>query len=85
MGWLNQVVPDGAALDESMRWAERIAAMAPAAIRAFKELTLRAATSTPTEALALGHEQAAALIGMRDTAEGARAFAERRPPRFDDE
>jgi enoyl-CoA hydratase/carnithine racemase len=85
MGWLNAVVPDGTTLDEAMRWAERIASMAPAAIRAFKELTTRAATLTPAEALELGHAQAAALISMRDTAEGARAFRERRSPRFEDE
>jgi enoyl-CoA hydratase/carnithine racemase len=85
MGWLNKVVPDGTALEEAVRWAERISAMAPAAIRAFKDLTKQAATLTPTEALELGHTQAAALISMRDTAEGARAFAERRPPAFEDE
>lgn len=84
MGWLNATVPEGDALTEAVRWAERVAAMAPAAVRAFKELTKRAAWSTPDEALELGHAQARALVSMRDTVEGGQAFAERRPPRFED-
>jgi enoyl-CoA hydratase/carnithine racemase len=84
MGWLNEVVPTGAALDVALEWAEAIASMAPAAVRAFKELTLQAATLSPDDALALGHEQARRLVSMADTVEGATAFAERRPPRFED-
>lgn len=84
MGWLNRVVPAGRALHEALRWAERLAALAPAALRAFKEQITRAAWMAPDDALALGHRHAAALITMRDTAEGGRAFAERRPPNFED-
>lgn len=84
MGWLNRVVPAGQALAEALRWAERLAALAPAALRAFKELIARSAWLTPDDALALGHQQAAALMAMQDTVEGGRAFAERRPPIFED-
>jgi enoyl-CoA hydratase/carnithine racemase len=84
MGWLNAVVPTGDALARAVDWAERIASMAPAAVRAFKELTARASWATPDDALALGHEQARRLVGMRDTIEGGTAFAERRAPRFED-
>jgi enoyl-CoA hydratase len=84
MGWLTRVVDDGAALDEAVRLAERISAMAPAAVRSFKELTTRAGWSTPEDALRLGHDQARRLVSMQDTIEGATAFAERRPPRFED-
>jgi enoyl-CoA hydratase/carnithine racemase len=84
MGWLNTTTPDGAALGTAMAWAERVAAMAPAAVRSFKALTKRAIWDTPDAALALGHEQARALVAMHDTLEGGLAFAERRAPRFDD-
>jgi enoyl-CoA hydratase/carnithine racemase len=85
MGWLNATVPDGQALTTAMAWANRVAAMAPAAIRAFKQLTKHAAWATPEAALQLGHEQARALVSMRDTLEGGTAFAERRPPSFEDQ
>jgi len=85
MGWLNTTAPEGGALDEAVRWAERVAAMAPAAVRFFKDLTKRAAWTTPDEALEIGHEHARTLVSMRDTLEGARAFAERRAPTFEDE
>jgi enoyl-CoA hydratase len=84
MGWLNTVVDQGRALDTALAWAERISAMAPAAVRAFKELTRRAGWDTPDATLALGHQQAIHLVTMHDTIEGATAFAERRAPRFED-
>lgn len=84
MGWLNRVVPAGQALDEALRWADRLAVLAPAALRAFKELIVKGAWMSPADALALGHRQAAALVAMHDTVEGGLAFAERRRPEFQD-
>jgi enoyl-CoA hydratase/carnithine racemase len=84
MGWLNTTVTDGTALEAAMAWADRVAAMAPAAVRAFKALTIRGGWDTPEASLALGHEQAKMLVAMQDTIEGARAFGERRPPKFTD-
>jgi enoyl-CoA hydratase len=84
MGWLNRVVPAGTALDEALAWAERLAALAPAAIRSFKQLAVQSSWLDPSESLALGHRQAAALVQMQDTIEGGTAFAERRSPRFED-
>ena len=84
MGFLNRVVDDGGALDAALDWADRLAALAPAALRAFTELVRAGAWQAPADALALGHEQAAALMRMADTVEGGRAFTERRPPRFED-
>lgn len=84
MGWLNQVVASGQALDAALAWAERLATMAPAAVRFFKDLTRRGSWVPPDDALRIGHEQARTLVTMEDTAEGAAAFAERRPPRYRD-
>ncbi len=84
MGWMNRVVPDGEAFPEALAWAERLAALAPRALRNFKALLQFGAWGSPDDALALGHRHAGELIGMADTAEGAAAFAQRRAPRFED-
>lgn len=84
MGWISAVVPRGEALAEALRWAEALEAMAPRAIRSFKRLIAVSRHASPAEALALGHQQARELIAMADTREGAAAFRERRPPRWQD-
>lgn len=82
MGWLNRTVDEGDALSAALVWADRIAAQAPAAVRRFKELIDLGTWSTPADALALGHRQSVELMGMADTREGGRAFAERREPNW---
>jgi enoyl-CoA hydratase len=84
MGWLNQVTAEGEAFAAALEWADRVASMAPAAVRAMKELAVKGTYLDPAEALALGHEHARRLIAMEDTIEGAMAFAEDRPPRWRD-
>lgn len=84
MGWINRVVPDGDAFRTAMEWAERLAALAPAALRSMKEVTALGGWATPADTLARGHQLAAALGKMHDTVEGGQAFAERRPPSFED-
>jgi enoyl-CoA hydratase/carnithine racemase len=84
MGWINRVVPSGDALTEALRWAERIVAMAPAAVRFSKELIRLGGWAEPEVVLARGMEQAMHLVGMHDTIEGSTAFAEHRPPKFED-
>jgi enoyl-CoA hydratase/carnithine racemase len=84
MGWLTEIVERGEALAAACALGERIASMAPRAVRHMKALIRQSAHLDPEAALALGHEQARELMGMRDTAEGAKAFAERRPPRWKD-
>jgi enoyl-CoA hydratase/carnithine racemase len=84
MGWVNRVVPSGTAAAEARAWADRIAALAPRAVRHFKELIWQGTWSSPDDTLRRGHEQAAELMGMADTVEGGTAFAERRPPTFED-
>ncbi len=84
MGWLNRVVDDGEALEVALAWGHRLAALAPRALRHFKALVRAGTWQPPADALALGHRHAAELVGMHDTVEGGTAFAERRPPRFED-
>ena len=84
MGWLTRVCDDGRALDEAIGLASRVSAMAPRAVRHFKELVHAGTWGAPERVLARGMEQSVELMGMADTVEGGRAFAERRDPVYRD-
>ncbi len=84
MGWLTSVCDDGGALDAALALGERIAAMAPRAVRHFKELVREGTWGAPDAVVARGLEQSIELMGMADTVEGGAAFAERRPPEYRD-
>jgi enoyl-CoA hydratase len=79
IGLVNRVVEDGKALDAAVELAERIAANGPLALAATKEIAYRGADWTTDR-----WDRAAALMGpvfkSQDAQEGARAFAEKRPP-----
>jgi enoyl-CoA hydratase len=79
-GLINRVVDDGQALETAIELAERIAANGPLALAATKDIATRAGDWTAAERW----DEAAALIGpvfnSQDAREGARAFAEKRPP-----
>lgn len=81
-GLVNRVVPTAALMETALDYARRIAANAPLAVQATKELALRSrdldlATGLRLEQIMLRH-----LQGTEDVGEGTRAFAEKRPPRF---
>jgi crotonobetainyl-CoA hydratase len=85
-GLVNQVVAPGALMDTAQRLARQIAAAAPLAITALKQV-LRA-----TEALSVADGFRAlrsgtldayqAMLQSDDAREGPRAFAEKRPPQW---
>ena len=81
-GLVNKVVPAAQLLETAMQYARRIAANAPLAAQASKELALR----RPGMGLAAGlrMEQYANrfLSATEDAQEGRNAFAEKRTPRF---
>ena len=82
LGLINRVVPDGQALAEARRIADRIAANGPLAVRAILA-TLRETECLPeSEAfgIEMGHGQA--VMRSQDAAEGPRAFLEKRAPHF---
>ncbi|HYB47125.1 MAG TPA: crotonase/enoyl-CoA hydratase family protein [Streptosporangiaceae bacterium] len=80
IGLVNQVVDDGQALQSAIELAERIAANGPLAVIATKQIAVGGG-DWPAEQR---WEQMAALLGpvftSADAREGARAFAEKRPP-----
>ncbi|ODT88310.1 enoyl-CoA hydratase-related protein [Phenylobacterium sp. SCN 70-31] len=82
-GLINRLVPTWSdVLPAAMRYAELIAANAPLAVQASKELALRS-RDLPLEA-GLRLEQLAlrAVAATQDAAEGRSAFMEKRPPTF---
>jgi enoyl-CoA hydratase len=69
-------------MDEAVALAELITANGPLAIKAIKQLVKAAATLPPAEAWALQAELQPVVFGSADAKEGATAFIERRPPRW---
>ena len=82
LGLVGRVVPDGQALAEARKIAERIAANGPLAVRAILA-TIRETANVP-ERDAFGTEMKYGMQAMasEDAAEGPRAFLEKRPPVF---
>jgi E-phenylitaconyl-CoA hydratase len=82
-GLVNRVVPAGQARPAALELAATIAARAPLAVRRAKEATLRGLSMPLDDGLRMETLVANLLAGTDDMQEGRRAFAEKRPPRFE--
>lgn len=82
IGLVNRVVPQPELIGVAKALAERIAANAPLAVRANKELALRGLSLPLAEGLRLENSFSRLVRSTEDAAEGRRAFLEKRPPRF---
>ncbi|MFC8916804.1 crotonase/enoyl-CoA hydratase family protein [Streptomyces sp. NPDC047821] len=80
IGLVGHVVPDGTALDEALAIAEQVNACGPLAVEAVKASVYEAAGLPETEALAAELARGWPVFDTADAKEGARAFAEKRPP-----
>ena len=80
LGLVNRVVADGTAVDAAVGLAQAIAANGPLAVAVTKQI----ARTAPDWTFAEGWQKQAELMGpvfvSEDAQEGARAFAEKRPP-----
>lgn len=83
LGLVNAVVPSAELMTRALQLAETIAANGPLAVRAAKKAVDEGADLPLKEALALEQRLSKALFATSDAAEGPRAFAEKRPPRFE--
>lgn len=81
-GLVNKVVPADQLIDEAFRYARRIAANAPLAVQAAKELAIRSEDMTLATGLRMEQIANRMLWSTEDVREGPAAFTERRPPRF---
>lgn len=81
-GLVNRVVPDDELLDAALELAETIAANAPLAVQVTKQLLADLASESLWQADAYERTVVAfeRIMASADAAEGARAFAEKRPP-----
>jgi enoyl-CoA hydratase/carnithine racemase len=84
IGLISRIVPAGELQAEAGRLAERIAANGPMAVRMTKELVQQGLTAAPPEHFRLMHEYYSRVDATEDQAEGLRAFAEKRRPRYSD-
>ena len=82
IGLVNQVVPPGEHLAAAARLAEEIARNAPLAVGLAKRLVDLGADVDKHTFLAMELLAQSVLVRTEDAREGARALAERRPPRF---
>ena len=83
IGFLNAVVPADRMLDHATTMAERIAANGPLAVRLASEVIATSCSGVPlSEAFAVETQANATIQQSADAREGARAFVEKRPPKF---
>lgn len=82
-GLVNRVVPATALMDTAMALAHAVAANAPLAVQASKELAVRSRDMDLATGLRLEQSLNRLLQFSEDAIEGPRAFAEKREPRFE--
>jgi crotonobetainyl-CoA hydratase len=82
LGLVNTVVPAEALRAQAVELAERVALNAPLALAASKRIARTALAVGEDAAWVLNAELAPAVTNSADAQEGARASAERRPPRW---
>lgn len=81
-GLVNKVVPGEDLMAEAQRYAENIAANAPLAVQASKELAVRSRDVDTATGLRLEQMVARTLRQTEDAQEGRLAFIEKRQPKF---
>ncbi|GAA3446583.1 crotonase/enoyl-CoA hydratase family protein [Planomonospora venezuelensis] len=81
-GVVNHLVPSGAAVEKALELADRIGANGPLAVAASAQIVRRSADWTEEQAWKEQTAFARRAMDSADTAEGLRAFAEKRAPRW---
>jgi enoyl-CoA hydratase/carnithine racemase len=82
LGLVDHVVPMAELMSKCEAIAREICKSAPLAVQRIKQAALRGVDLPLAEGLKLEHELYEWLQGTEDAREGARAFAEKRPPRW---
>ncbi len=82
-GLINKVVPRGELMATAMDYARRLASLAPLALQAAKELAIRSRDVDLATGLRMEQLVSNLLRQTDDSKEGAKAFAEKRPPVFE--
>jgi enoyl-CoA hydratase len=82
IGLIDEVVDDGAAVDAAVILAKAIGANGPLAVAASKEILVKQEGWDDEEFWRVQRELIEPVFASADAAEGARAFAEKRPPQW---
>jgi enoyl-CoA hydratase/carnithine racemase len=82
VGLINTIVPLPALMDAARALAAKLCERGPLALRAAKEAVVRGLSLPLADGLRLEGLLARTLQGTEDAAEGPKAFAEKRAPRF---
>jgi enoyl-CoA hydratase/carnithine racemase len=83
LGFVNDVVPQGEALNAAKAWAGLILECAPLSVRGSKQAAMQGMAATSLEAAIKGqYEQIQTMYGSADFVEGPKAFSEKRPPNW---
>ncbi len=83
LGFVNDVVPAGQALDGAKAWAEQILECAPLSVRGSKQAAMEGMDADSLEAAIKGkYDQIQAMRKGADFVEGPLAFAEKRAPQW---
>jgi len=82
-GLVSEVVAGDAVLPRALEIADEICRNGPLAVRAVKEAAVRGREVSLEEGLRIENEQGRAIMASADAREGPRAFAEKRPARYE--
>jgi enoyl-CoA hydratase/carnithine racemase len=83
LGFVNEVVPDGQAMEGARRWAEEILKVSPMSVRASKQAVyLGLEQGGIAGAESIKYSAVAEMLASQDLIEGPRAFAEKRTPNW---
>ena len=84
LGFVNEVVPPGDALNAALRWAETICKNSPMSIRASKQAIAKGAAGSLEQALAeqTNYPAVKGMAASQDYIEGPKAFSEKRAPNW---
>ena len=83
LGFVNEVVPVGQAVEGARRWAAQILEASPMSVRASKQAVYQGLEHAGVQAAHVGSYSAVTeMVKSQDFIEGPKAFAEKRPPNW---